>query len=100
MKAFGKSKSNHAEAEAGNRDAHAGTRSVNELTVGDLREQLAEIDPDVKVNIVIGDCDDDQYSGWNGELFSWNRGEDYVILFGHVEDNMEASVREAYPENF
>lgn len=75
-------------------------RSIEYLTVENLRKQLAEIDGDVKINIVIGDFDDDYYSGWNGELFSWNEGEKYVILFGHVEDNTEASVREAYPEKF
>lgn len=76
------------------------TRKTEFLTVADLREQLAEIDGDTKVNIVIGDEDDDQYSGWNGELFSWNPGEDYVILFGHVDDNTEQSVRENHPEQF
>ena len=57
------------------------------MTVAELRDALAEIDGDVRVNVVVGNDDWDTYSGWEPELFHWEPGEEHVILFAHEDDN-------------
>lgn len=51
-----------------------------------LIEELSKIPDDVQINIVVGTDDDDTFSGWNPKVFSYESGDDAVIIYSSLED--------------
>jgi len=52
-----------------------------------LIEELSKIPDDVQINIVVGTDDDDTFSGWNPKVFSYESGDDAVVIYSSLEDN-------------